>query len=100
MPAAGNTVTVALVAIDEDLARQLAGLAETLEDAAEQRERLIVVAHNAGASLREIATAAGMSHIGVRKLIQRVQDDYVVRDKDGRVVLILEAKRTRKEGPG
>lgn len=44
-----------------------------------ERDGLIIEAHEAGASLREIAAVAGLSHVGVKKIIDR--RDEIVRNK-------------------
>lgn len=35
-----------------------------------ERDRLIIEAHQAGATLREIAAAAGITHVAVHKIIK------------------------------
>lgn len=57
--------------LDPKLARALTRAADKLEAATTERNRLIVEAHQDGASLREIAEHAGITHVGVRKIIQK-----------------------------
>jgi lambda repressor-like predicted transcriptional regulator len=45
--------------------------AREVQRAIANRDRAICKMHDEGASLREIAKAAGMSHGGVRKIIDR-----------------------------
>lgn len=40
-------------------------------EAARQRDAAIVAAHQAGHSLRAIAKAAGLTHPGVKKIVER-----------------------------
>lgn len=58
----------------------------------EQRDELVLAAFAKGASLRAIADAAGLTHVGVKKLVERRQDDFIVTDSDGNVVSLIEAK--------
>lgn len=52
-------------------ARAIRKAADQLAAATEERNRLIVAAHNDGASLREIAEHAGITHVGVKKITER-----------------------------
>ena len=44
---------------------------EKLEAASETRDAAVVAAVDAGASLRAVGAATGLSHVGVMKLTQR-----------------------------
>ena len=46
-----------------------------VERARADRDRLVVQAHAEGASLRTIGDAAGLSHVGVAKLLARLAED-------------------------
>lgn len=87
------TTTFATVALDQDLAKRITRASERLQRDREERERLILFAYAQGASLRDIGEAAGMNHVGVKKLVERIEADFIVRDKDGNVLLIVECKR-------
>lgn len=67
---AGNPATV-LAMLDRAVARQLHRAAVKIEQGTSERDRLIVQAHQAGASLREIAEHAHISHVAVLKIIRK-----------------------------
>lgn len=70
--AAQRTPTnVSLVPIDQALAKRVRSVAQAAEKKREQRDQLIVEAHQAGASLREIAALVGLSHVGVMKIVAK-----------------------------
>lgn len=58
------------VPVPPDLARRLTKIAARLDADRVERDRLIVEAHGRGASLREIAKVAGITHVAVRKIIR------------------------------
>ena len=66
-----NSVTVPAVTLDADTARKLKRAGDATRAATVNRDHLIVEAHQAGASLREIAQAVGLTHVGVKKIIDR-----------------------------
>jgi DNA-binding NarL/FixJ family response regulator len=70
MTADGAIATIPAM-LDRALARRLRRTADQIATATADRERLIVEAHRAGASLREIAEHAGITHVAVMKLIRR-----------------------------
>lgn len=70
MPATEATA-VTLPGMDPAIARRLAAVVRRLEDLGEERDQLILRAREEGASLREIADLAGMTHVGIKKLIGR-----------------------------
>lgn len=84
--------TFATVALDLDLARQIERAVKRIERDTEERDRLILLAYAQGASLREIAEVAGITHVGVKKLVGRRAADFVLEDADGNLIAILEAK--------
>ncbi len=65
-----HSVTVPDV-IDAELAQQIRDAANLAATATLERDRFIVEASQAGASLREIARCAGISHVAVMKIIRR-----------------------------
>ena len=66
-------VTVLTVTGEEALAR-LVALADQSSAATRERDRLIWRSHAGGVSLRVIARAAGLSHVGVAKIVKRVNE--------------------------
>jgi predicted transcriptional regulator len=64
-----STLTVPGLPVDPDLSRRLKRNRLTRDRALEERDRLILEAHDAGASLREIAVLVGLTHVGVRNVI-------------------------------
>ncbi len=63
------TETVAM--LDPILKRKLSQAGMKVALTIRQRNELVREAHAAGASLREIADAVGLSHPGVKKIIER-----------------------------
>jgi hypothetical protein len=63
--------TVPAVTLDKQRARTLARHARQLEEARAARDEAITEAAAAGATLREIADAVGLSFAGVKKIIDR-----------------------------
>lgn len=63
--------TVPVVTIDRDTARNLSRAADKAREWTVERDRRIVAAVAAGASLREVATAVGLSHSAVDKIVKR-----------------------------
>lgn len=61
------------VVLDPKLARAIRRAAERAAEATTERDRLIVAASQSGASLREIAEHAGMTHTGVMKIVRRAE---------------------------
>lgn len=84
--------TLAGVPLDKDIAKQLERATAKVESAVHDRDRLILLAYARGASLRDIAEVAGLTHVGVKKLVERVQPDYVILDDAGNALAIIEAK--------
>jgi hypothetical protein len=64
-------VTVRSVTLDKHTATQLRKAAKDLSEATERRNHWIHEAHSFGASLREIAEHAGITHVAVMKIIRR-----------------------------
>lgn len=90
------TTTVPAVTLDDDLAKKLARVSSRVDTAVEERDRMILVAFATGASLRDIGEIVGMTHTGVKKLVERRQADFVLVNQDGEVISIIEAKRSTK----
>jgi DNA-directed RNA polymerase specialized sigma subunit len=65
-----NSATV-LAMLDKAVARQLRRAANQIAEGLAERDRLIVEAHQAGATQREIAEHAGITHVAVHKIIHR-----------------------------
>lgn len=59
------------MALDPVLSKRLAAVVRRLQEMEDERDQLILQAREQGASLREIAQHAGMSHVGIKKLIGR-----------------------------
>lgn len=57
--------------IDPALAKRVRSVAQAAEKKRQERDQLILDAHEAGASLREIADLVGLSHVGVMKIVNR-----------------------------
>lgn len=57
--------------VDPAIARRLRAIAIRSVQLERERDELVIQAHEAGASLREIAAVAGMSHVGIKKLLGR-----------------------------
>ena len=66
-----RSVTVSLVPLPTDLAAKLRRASRRQRDALAERDRLILEAHRAGGTLREIAALVGLSHPSVLNIIQR-----------------------------
>lgn len=67
------TATVPPVALDPDLAKRLRRAGERVDADLVERDKLIARAYFAGASLREIGEAVGISHVGVKKILDRTK---------------------------
>lgn len=61
--------------MDAAVRRELRRAARAVTRSREQRDAAILAAHEAGATLREIAGAVGLSHPGVLKIIQRHKEN-------------------------
>lgn len=57
--------------MDPELAKRLDAIVLRLTKLDQERAMLILQAREQGASLREIAAHAGMTHVGIKKLIGR-----------------------------
>lgn len=69
-----GTVTapaVTFLGVDPEIAKRLNAIVLRLQRLEEERDQLILRAREEGASLREIAQHAGMTHVGIKKLIGR-----------------------------
>lgn len=58
------------VPVPPELAAALSAAVGSLEAARSERDRLIVEAHERGASLREISEFAGITHVAVFKIVR------------------------------
>lgn len=70
-------------------------LSETTAEAQrllDERDMKVIAAFARGASLRRIADAAGMTHVGVKKLVERREHDFVMVGPDGTPYAIAEVK--------
>lgn len=70
-PATTPTTTIQRVPIDPATARKLATTAAKAAQNTQERDKLIAEAYRAGASMREIGRAIGMTHPGVRSILIR-----------------------------
>lgn len=68
---ANAVTTVPPVPIPEELQKRLAAVGRAQRFIDKNRDALIVEAAEDGGSLREIAELVGLSHTGVRKIIER-----------------------------
>lgn len=71
--------------VDEELEKQLKRIEHLvlrLGRIEDDRDQAILDAREMGASLREIAAAAGMSHVGIKKLITRHLHPRVIEQID------------------
>lgn len=75
-----------------DIEARLAQATEEANRRLTERDLEIIRAFAVGASLRRIADATGLSHAGVKKLVERRQYDFVIEDEDGNVLSVAEAK--------
>lgn len=67
--------TVSPMPVDPELAKRLKAASSKLSDWQRERDRLIVEALEAGASLREVAALVGLSGPGVMKIRDRLTDN-------------------------
>ena len=65
------TTTVPPVPLDDRTARNLVTAGSKAREWTVRRDTLIRTAHTARGSLREIGKLVGLSHIGIRKIVQR-----------------------------
>lgn len=63
--------SLAAVSVESDLARRLRRAARQIEQATDERDRLILEAVAAGGSLREVAALVGLTHAGVKDIVRR-----------------------------
>lgn len=63
--------TPTLTPVDPALQRRLDTVVRRIDELTAERDQLVLQARDEGASLREIAAHAGMTHVGVKKLIGR-----------------------------
>lgn len=68
--------------MDPALAKRLATVVRRLQELGDERDQLILEAREQGASLRDIADLAGMSHVGIKKLIGRHLHPVVLEQMD------------------
>jgi hypothetical protein len=89
-------VTLATTESEDEAAvlKRLEKTATRAERMLSERDMLIVKAFAMGASLRRIADASGMTHVGVKKLVERSQADLIFVNEDGDVMSVVEMKRT------
>lgn len=69
-----TSATPTLPEVDEELEkalRRIERLAIKLYETEADRDQAILIAREMGASLRQIAAVAGMSHVGIKKLVTR-----------------------------
>lgn len=93
-PESSATVRLVQMPMEPELAKQLLRTVGNIDKHQIERERLIVLAYVRGASLRDIASVAGMTHVGVKKLIEREMADWVVYDENNNIT-VREVKQPR-----
>lgn len=89
--------TTTVTTMDPATARRLRAIANRLNELDAERAQLILQAHAEGASLREIGEVAGMSHVGIKKLLTRHLHPDRIReiDEDKKAInLALNRQRT------
>lgn len=74
--------TPTVLDMDPELARRLDAIVLRLQKLDAERAQLILQAREQGASLREIAAHAGMTHVGIKKLIGRHLHPKVLEEMD------------------
>jgi hypothetical protein len=89
-----RTPTVSDVPLDLDLAKRLERATSKVERDLDERDALILLAYIRGASLRDIGEAAGLTHVGVKKLVERRYPDFIVVDETGQTIAVIEAKNS------
>lgn len=62
--------------IDPALAKRVRAVAQAAEKKRQERDELILAAHAAGASLREIGDLVGLSHVGVMKIVKKTNQGH------------------------
>lgn len=90
--------------VDPALQRRLDRVIADIEKLTAERDQLVIQAREGGASLREIAAHAGMTHVGVKKLLGRhltpqlqADMDDELPDEDHRVTLAKQSIEDRAE---
>lgn len=84
-----------MVTVNDTAVDPLEALAETTAEAQrllDERDMLVIRAYAQGASLRRIAESAGMTHVGVKKLVDRRAPDFAMVGPDGETYAIAEVK--------
>lgn len=66
-----TAAALTLEGLDPAIAKRLEAIILRLQQLEDERDQLILRAREEGASLREIAQHAGMTHVGIKKLIGR-----------------------------
>jgi hypothetical protein len=79
--------------------KRLSATATKAERFLSERDMLIIKAFALGASLRRIADASGMTHVGVKKLVDRNQADVIFTDEDGGIYSVVDVKRMTAADP-
>lgn len=95
--ASGTPTNVGVVALEKYLASRLVRSAKQEQFWLRERDGLIREAHAAGASLREIAQLVGLSHTGVKKIVER--QDFIANPTIEEVVA-ERVRETREAGYG
>ena len=67
----GDSATVPAVTVPDDIAKRIRSAAQRISRGTAERDQAIIDAAEAGGSLREIAALAGITHVGVMKIIRR-----------------------------
>lgn len=67
----GHVADATVAWVDAAVGRRLVAITKRLEALTDERDALIVEARKEGATLREIGLLIGMTHVGVKKLLER-----------------------------
>lgn len=78
--------TTTFAPVDPAKQRRLMVIVKRMDDLTEERDKLIREMRDEGGSLREIALYAGMTHMGIKKLLERNEPDPDPRDEVEHVV--------------
>lgn len=88
--------------LSDDRARELRATARKADEWRQRRDVAIRMASEEGASLRDIAEVVGLSHVGVMKIVQRLEAAHIKplsqggRDAIDNVVIVERSENRRK----
>lgn len=82
-----------VVTAEDEVITKLTKTSAKAERMLSERDKLIVRAYAMGVSLRRIGNAVGMTHVGIKKLVDRHQADVVFVNEDGDICSVVEFKQ-------